>query len=517
MKQHGFLFAVFGFLYLAWDRMTRRRGAWLSTLKDPAIYLCGVSLPLALTGFALWWAGVFANFWFWTFTYASGYEQQLHFSAGLDLFRENFPRIVGPNLAIWIIALAGLALVWWRKQDLIVAIFATGFLVFSLLAVCPGFYFRNHYFILMLPAIALLAGAAVSTVLKQWPRVSWLTYGVFGAVLVYSVVQQQDFLFRMSPLEISRAMYLQSPFPEAIKIADYIRSHTAKDARIAILGSEPEIPFYANRLSASGYIYMYGLMEPQPYAVTMQDEFISDIESSKPDYVVFVMYQSSWMQVTNISSFKILHWWAAYQPQRYKQLVGVADILADDHTEYRWDDVGTYKAQSPSVVLVYKRTDPADDPAARLNRADALKAQEKLDEAAQENLQVFAITLDPKNYYAHNNLGILLYSRGLTEEALKEFRLSLDIKPDQALVHHVIGKILTEKLQIFEAVKELAQAMQLDPTNAQVRNDLGVALFKMGDYENAAQQFSDAIDINPADAEARRNLALAQAKLKNKK
>ncbi len=357
MKQHGALFVAFGVAYLAWDHLTRCRDAWLTRVRDLAIFLCGVSLPLALTGFALWWAGVFDKFWFWTITYAREYALEVPLSVGFGGLRDRFPGIVGPNLAIWIIALAGLVLVWWRKQDRIVAIFATGFLVFSLLAVCPGLYFREHYFILMLPAVALLAGAAVSTALKQWPQASWLTYGMFGAALVFSVVQQQDFLFHMSPLEISRARYGSNPFPEAIQIADYIRSHTAKDARIAILGSEPEIPFYANRRSATGHIYMYGLMESQPYALTMQKEFIHDVEMSRPDYVVGVTCPMSWMRQAN-SHQEIFNWWATYQPQHYKQFVGLADILSAYDTEYRWDDIGAYQIQSTSAVLVYKRTDP---------------------------------------------------------------------------------------------------------------------------------------------------------------
>ena len=517
MKQHGALFVAFGVVYLALDFFIRRRDAWLPAVRDLAIFLGGVSMPLALTGVALWWAGVFDKFWFWTYTYAQVYEQETHFSAGVDLFRNNFPHIVGPNLAIWITALAGLALIWWRKEDRRAAVFFTIFLVFSFLAICPGFYFRQHYFVLMLPAVALLAGAAVGAIRKQWPRASWLTYGVFGAALVYSIVQQQKFLFQMSPLEISRAMYLESPFPEAIQIANYIRTHTGKDSRIAILGSEPEIPFYADRRSATGYIYMYGLMEPQPYAITMQDEFISDIETWQPDYVVFVMYQSSWMQVADISSFKILHWWSAYQPQRYKQLVGVADIMSPDHTEYRWGDIGNYKVRSSSVVLIYKRTDPADFTKAQLNHADAIKEQEELDEAAQENLQVFAITLNPNNYYAYNNLGIILYTEGLKEEAIKEFRRSLAIKPDQATVHYDIGKIYLETHQLPEAAEELSQTVRLGPANASAHNDLGVAYFQMGDYENAAKQFSDSLLINPADPHVMRNLAVAQDRMKRDK
>ena len=73
------------------------------------------------------------------------------------MFRTYFPNAVGPNLLIWIIALAGLVLIWLRKENRNVAIFSTSFLVFSFLAVCPGLYFREHYFVLMLPAIALLA------------------------------------------------------------------------------------------------------------------------------------------------------------------------------------------------------------------------------------------------------------------------------------------------------------------------------------------------------------------------
>ena len=47
--------------------------------------------------------------------------------------------------------------------------------------------------------------------------------------------------------------------------------------------------------------------------------------------------------------------------------------------------------------------------AARLYLADALQAQGKLDEAAQEYRQALAI--EPDNYDAHNNLGIILAGR----------------------------------------------------------------------------------------------------------
>src|SRR5207244_12575676 len=87
----------------------------------------------------------------------------------------------------------------------------------------------------------------------------------------------------------------ESPFPESIKIAEYVRDHTSLDDTIAVLGSEPEIYFYAHRHSATGYIYTYGLMEPQKYARQMQEEMIHEIERARPKYLVSVVMFYSWL------------------------------------------------------------------------------------------------------------------------------------------------------------------------------------------------------------------------------
>ena len=44
-----------------------------------------------------------------------------------------------------------------------------------------------------------------------------------------------------------------------------------------MLGSEPEILFYARRRSATGYLYAYSLTEEQKYAATMQQEAIATV------------------------------------------------------------------------------------------------------------------------------------------------------------------------------------------------------------------------------------------------
>jgi hypothetical protein len=198
-----------------------------------------------------------------------------------------------------------------------------------------------------LPAVALLAGA---TVASGRTAAAWL----FAGALVFSFVWQRELMFQMTPFQASREIYGVSPFPEAIRVAAYIKDHTAGDARVAILGSEPEIYFYANRKSATGYIYMYPLMESQPHALAMQKELIHEVEEQRPEYVVFVRVEESWTADLDEPA-PVLDWWKQYRARNY-DLVGTADIVSEDRTEYRWDAAAPgYRIEGDDYLQVYRR------------------------------------------------------------------------------------------------------------------------------------------------------------------
>jgi len=69
----------------------------------------------------------------------------------------------------------------------------------------------------------------------------------------------ERYFFRFSPLTACRAVYGNNPFPEAQVISEYLNQHSSPNARIAVIGSEPEVYFYSRRHSATGYIYTYPL------------------------------------------------------------------------------------------------------------------------------------------------------------------------------------------------------------------------------------------------------------------
>ncbi len=358
MKQPGIMFAVFGGLYLVkaeWQTwLHRRREFW----RKACLYACGVVLPFAVTCLLLAITGGFGNFWFWTFLYARQYATTIGIREGLDTLRLILPKVVLPAFMIWLLAGVGLSAMAWNRMARSQSFFLVTFFLCSAAAVCPGLYFRQHYFILLLPAIALLAGVAVGCAtasLKQHLRSRvWaaLPLVVFIAAFAGSLYPQRNYLFKTGPFIASRMIYGTNPFPEADEVAYYIKNHSAKDARVAVLGSEPEIYFYADRRSATGYIYTYGLMEEQPYAGEMQEQMIREIEAAQPEYIVFVNVSASFGRLPN-SNQHIFDWIDSYLPAHY-DLVGIVDMIG--YSKYVWGDAAkTYHPQSNQVVKVFRK------------------------------------------------------------------------------------------------------------------------------------------------------------------
>jgi len=125
-----------------------------------------------------------------------------------------------------------------------------------------------------------------------------------------------------------------------------------------VLGSEPEIYFYANRLSATGHIYMYGLMENQPYARTMQLQAIREIEQSAPAWLVFVYSPYSWL-IQPDSDQTLFVWCRRYLEEHYEP-AGLVETLSLETTAYTWSDtVSVRAARTPDLVMVYRRKSPA--------------------------------------------------------------------------------------------------------------------------------------------------------------
>jgi hypothetical protein len=356
MKQPAAVFALFGAIYLVSNNLCRRFPAGKIFLRT--LILCaGVMIPLAITSFLLWRIGVFDRFWFWTIDYARQYGTLVAFSQVPQIFFYSAKEVILAGGPIWMLAGIGSVAGLCDQRTRPIAAFLLGFLFFSALALCPGFYFRLHYFILVLPAVSLLAGVAISRLSDVCARrllaVQFTPILILGFALAWPILAERKFFFEASARDASRMIYPESPFVESIRIAEYLREHTTRTDTIAVLGSEPQIYFYSDRHSATGYIYTYGLMEPHKYAPQMQQEMIREIERARPKFIISVVMPDSWLQRPE-SERMIFTWANEYTAQNYT-VAGFVNMTAPNNTDYYFDSVPEKVPQLGKYILIYER------------------------------------------------------------------------------------------------------------------------------------------------------------------
>ncbi len=356
MKQHGLLFFLFGLAYIFTLYLIKGRGLAGKTVLQGILLIAGGVLPFMVAGLIMYLAGGFEKFWFWTFTYSRLYVSTPPLWVGLHAFWRKFSPILFTSTAFW--GLSGVAILAMTriKAPPEKRLFAVLFFIFSVLAIIPGLYFREHYFILLTPAIALLTGLAMDRAagLFSDERVSTI-FAIILAVAITApgLYQQRGILFFNTPEEASREIFGMNPFPESVVIAEYLKNHSKDKDTVAVLGSEPQIYFYSKRASATPFIYAYPLMEYHGFALKMQKEMINDIEKARPLYIVYVDIYNSWLRGRRSVGF-IFDWFRFYSAARYTR-EGLVEITPGG-TSYLWGEAARgVNTDSPYSITIYRR------------------------------------------------------------------------------------------------------------------------------------------------------------------
>jgi 4-amino-4-deoxy-L-arabinose transferase-like glycosyltransferase len=320
MKQHGIFLVAFGAVVLGRTLVSRSNPPWRGRAWTVGLFVLGVVLPFGILCLWLWAAGVFERFWFWTFEYARAYVSQAPLSVGIRLLSQGLRSLTVDSPVIWLVALVGVAAPLWTKNERRGLFYS--FVVLSFLATCPGFFFRSHYFILFLPAVALAGAVGISTLASRLSR-GRPSAEIAAALLVVAATAQLisggATYFRLTPTEVCRKIYGANPFPESLDIGRYIRENTSEDETVAVLGSEPQIYFYSGRKSATGYVYVYALMERHRFALDMQKEMIAQIEAARPRFIARVGITTSWL-VRSDSPRLIFQWAGEYLSSGYTKV-----------------------------------------------------------------------------------------------------------------------------------------------------------------------------------------------------
>ena len=360
IKQNVFVFIGLPIVYLCWSLLKKPRLKRKFYLDAIFYFTFGYFTPLAVFFIFCLITGSLEQMFFWTFIMPTEMTPPISISRAVYQFKILTLPIIKSSPLFFGVAAIGLLSPLWDKSSRLAVLFIVIFLVFSFFTMSLVFYFRAHYFLCLFPATALLTGVgfySMNNLIKKISlrRINPIITAVFVFIFFsYSIFDQRKFFFQTKPETVSRIIYGNNPFPESLVIADYIKEHSSPSDKIAILGSEPQILFYADRVSASKHIFMYYLMGNHLHALSMQKEAMADIELTKPPILINVVIPTSWLFQKDSKSM-LFHWLDGFVLKNYK-LAGVVEIQGLNTTNYYWGvDTTKFVPKGENFIQIYQR------------------------------------------------------------------------------------------------------------------------------------------------------------------
>ncbi len=313
----------------------------------------GGFLPLALIVGYFLSSGRFAEFYNWTVT------QPFHLAGSFSeprykiLFRM-LPGVVDQFEGVWILAAAGLGLVFvsgFKKGSVWLGFF---FAILGLASVMIGMAYYMHYFVLAMPGIALLAAISLNWIGQKTGKYgSIISVSMAAVLLMMSMKGRMDYYFNPDYAKIHFQMYQRNMFPEIEKIGRELARRVPEGKSIGVMGSEPEVLIAAGRESCSRHLMVYSLLSDPVLSPPLQQEYIREMQACAPDYIVWNSNSASWTKgYDQLQFFKELMVWVE---QNYK-VIALAESRGDKPGVIVWDAaLDTHKSESNFKVYVLRK------------------------------------------------------------------------------------------------------------------------------------------------------------------
>jgi hypothetical protein len=333
---------VLGTMLAMWLAEDIRRLGWRRGIRGgcagagAALAVLGLgTLPIALKG-------ALAEMWECTVAYNL---QEIGGRSGGWMYFAFFCRLAGWPCA----PLAGLAavggLAGWRRSWRwgVLGMVALGTVYMA---------FHGHYYILALPFLALLAGAGAAAA-GGWAggrggrgkAVAAAVGGAAGAILVWN----HGAMLLAGPETLSRMAYgPRNPFVESREAAKRLAERTEEGEEVFMLGSEPQILYYARRKNCGRHVVAYPLVYQSGWAEKYQDEAMGDLLRARPRAVVVDGWGPGWAGDRDLA-VRYLTRSMREVKARYRQAGG----WVPDRAGGRWKEPLEGDEEARSTLLLY--------------------------------------------------------------------------------------------------------------------------------------------------------------------
>jgi hypothetical protein len=388
MKQQGLVFSIFAVLIILFEHFEGenisqilrgyKKNALEKKYMNPkalhklsinlSVFFVGFSIPvLGLLGY-IYYKNIFPQFYFYTYEYAKAYSSIIEPSFK---YISNFKYIFLNSPILWLIffiiffklllsIFKPFLTAFYRKNDIQKHVQKAtthsqseevGLITLwfgSFVAVCAGWYFREHYFQIIVPASALLLAFGWKILFPEVQKSSKMLL----LVLLSTVIIQINYFFVWSPEVISRKIYLGEAFSEFKDLGYYLNHQVKASEKIGTYGCDPQVWFYSNREGASGFLYAYPLQEKQPFAEKMTSQFIEETEKTRPEWFVYSHYTrfGEYEKTT-----KQLHDWLMTYTKKNYTVKGYLYENEDKKRIWQWDISNLDMQKTDPMIVVYKR------------------------------------------------------------------------------------------------------------------------------------------------------------------
>jgi hypothetical protein len=348
------LFVMGWYAYSLWEYKTiqRKQLGYLAMgmIAGPALTLGWILVNSA-------WADML--YWVWTYP-ATVYTQAISMEKGVG-YLQTFLEVALDHSGLWaVLALIGFGVHFFVRKTAWGSASPLLFFIFSFMAVVPGLRFYGHYWILMLPALAIgvgalweFAGEMLRSVVSS--RLGFvLLGGLFLGVFGYHLRDQDAIYFEPNVEVWSYISYGNNPFSAIRDIAEKLDEYARSDSEVVVMGSEPQLYVYLEQMPFTPHTFIAFLNKQHPRRGAMRAEFTSQVREVKPEYMLFVNHPYSWSITEN--DHQDVFTWAYRYGKNYYRPIGLYELDANSRDRKLWsDDPGLLQPRAQKYIQILKR------------------------------------------------------------------------------------------------------------------------------------------------------------------
>ncbi len=255
-----------------------------------------------------------AHFYFWQVNFNLDYMARGHGSTStLLVFYHRTKDILRENGLLWLLALAAIAYYWkelrkavtvdegknsqsWRSSGwFLIAIWP----LFSFMGVVAGGRFFPHYYIQMIPSLAVLGGVGLMVLIRKVRAEGIRLFGhpaglatmlVFIWALFLFVKTDAPYYLVYNGPQISLHQYKTPVFSVTRFVGKYLRNRTQPEDLIYVWAVNPEINFYALRKTPSPFLVHSNSFASLPWDT--HAEVMQSLHRAPPRYIVAMQSMS---------------------------------------------------------------------------------------------------------------------------------------------------------------------------------------------------------------------------------